>query len=1258
MKTLNIAGTMKSVSFYEDDTIQTIRQYLALEMNSHPDRMFVQIKVSLPADHYVRNPKEWTALFLRLSIDGKTITTENMKTYLEQIRLNTGVTAKEITKEEWEEKDDYLAPIYNPGVDFEEYRVFGVPEAKSFILPLPPKDVAVPGASIPVPQTMSLFETLYKEPIEFQVTLFDDGMSDLVRRNYFPLLKPDTPNTIESMRSSIEAARNQYEKLLRLDTPTHETLHVLRAKWFVSFVDTSIPAPRSRFEQIFYGMTLSEKTQYVGYFTAKTETMRHKFYVEDPKTKKPLLDTAMLKAWYSTTQPQRRLPTLLFYRGTSRSHFDRIAITPKDITIDVHRDKKSTETLDEMKKSIFEWMKTFDAVTPFVSETDIQLENWTLGDLSILATYPTEIQEFDMHRFPCLTSLFSVQNDVFRLLRAERTSDDIDPLQLQALQILTQDDAERTPNYLAQQMNMTIEEATDLFRKISQLSEDINIEKTLRNYPVLKFSNKEVILKFVTNVERTLQYASILRFVLTSNAESVNEVCPRRLEKVAPKVVIPQQELNVEDAFAPDEELNALLGFSMGEEEPQPEEEPSEEQPEKKLKIQKKSQGTYNYFNARLQKYDPDTFDKTVHPSKCDKPKQVVALTAEERDKIGPEYNYDDAPDAEKLPLQDPDAVAICPPYWCMRDEIPLRESQLKLDDDGELHCPVCSGKVRSNDTQDTTEYSVIKRDASAKFPDFMKVTSTINKRRIPCCYQKPRASTDIITTKEDVSYVLDATSANVPARRMVYLSEEVAARLRVKTSYETSVKKGRLLAGEADVFRVGLGRPIESLPVLLDDKTKILPPSEAREKVVSCSFFRTWKKGTTIDEKIASIQSAFESNSLNFLEELEYATSFLRCEVVLMKLDTMSIQCGFWSETLGANSRTILVMDNTILCHVSRSKSKANSKPKFNCDLRNAPFTRETLPLVRELHQQACSANVPSLNNAIEELRNAGVTDYQVILDPYERIQAVFVPEKIILPVRPISTKPDMGVTVRRDYSAIRDDELPDGVYLRNFLKNTNHPGFKKADDLQDINGLITEFLLSSGYRIPIRPEEPDEGETYAAEVIQTIRNSSEEELVNGEPNQADTSLAQEISYSQEIYEFLLYSLSKDLESDDFGDLRTMIETKNTNMYKAIKKWFQEHSYKDTTKSPVDFISKVRTPCGQMATDACKKSTLCGINKGVCKIRVKPVVDEDAILKRITKTLRDNDKQRALVLDGTVSPFFSTILFLELPHEWITTSV
>jgi hypothetical protein len=36
--------------------------------------------------------------------------------------------------------------------------------------------------------------------------------------------------------------------------------------------------------------------------------------------------------------------------------------------------------------------------------------------------------------------------------------------------------------------------------------------------------------------------------------------------------------------------------------------------------------------------------------------------------------------------------------------------------------------------------------------------------------------------------------------------------------------------------------------------------------------------------------------------------------------------------------------------------------------------------------------------------------------------------------------------------------------------------------------------------------------------------------------------------------------------------------------------------------------------------------------------------------------TLTENSKIRAIVLDGRTTPFFSTILYLELPHELIVT--
>jgi hypothetical protein len=91
--------------------------------------------------------------------------------------------------------------------------------------------------------------------------------------------------------------------------------------------------------------------------------------------------------------------------------------------------------------------------------------------------------------------------------------------------------------------------------------------------------------------------------------------------------------------------------------------------------------------------------------------------------------------------------------------------------------------------------------------------------------------------------------------------------------------------------------------------------------------------------------------------------------------------------------------------------------------------------------------------------------------------------------------------------------------------------------------------------------------------------------------------------------------------------------------------------------------VNKVRTPCGQYNDkDKCNASSLCGWKvekkKGVCKIRVKPIVDKGEVLRRIAKTLRDNDKQRALVLDERLSPFFSTILYLEMPYELITTTI
>jgi len=1273
MKTIPVSGTIQPVRFYEDDTIDTVRQVVALHVNSHPDRLFIEVKATFPKEYYATNPIHWTNLFLRLSLDGKRIPQDRMKVYLDEIRVGTGVSPRDITREEWEDHPEDLMPLYDPSTDFEEWRILGVDEVHSFVMPLPPRDiVGLPAAYRPIPQTQSLYETLHPyEVSEIRATPIPSGASQNVLINYYPRLKSDTPTTIENLRVSIQSAQAQLQKLLDLDTPKHETVSIVRAKWYIPLVSTEIVAPRTRFEQIFYGLTVSPETPYIGYFTAKTETMRHKFFCPDPKQKKPLLDTSMWKGWFNNTQPQRRIPTLLLYRGSSRASFDRIAITDRDITVDVRRDKDSKETLEELKLKALEWIKTLDAVVPFFVQTDIEDSRWELSDLSVVASYAKEIREFDMLRFPCLQSLFGFQNDTFRLLRAEHTTDDITPRELQAIQTLNQEDAVQTPEYLADQMNISLEEAAELLASVSERAEEINLEKSLRAYPTIKFSNKEVIIKFVSNLDRTLHYANILRHVLTSESEAVDSVCPRRMEKVVPKVAVPQQEIQMEGEIAADDDFNALMGFGAEEEAPVAVED-VEEMPtgkSKKVKIQSRAQGTYNVFNNRLQKFDPATFDKSIYPSKCDKPKQAIVMTAEDKARVGPEYDYEGVADNEKLELKDPDGTVICPPYWCIRDEVPLREDQLVAKEDGELHCPLCDGKVRTTDDLDTLEYTVVKRDTAAKYPDYIKSLSTINKRKIPCCFQTPRSTTEILAPKEEATYVLDSSSTNVPGLRFAYLSDELAERLGVKTNYAKTVKKGRIASGESDIFRVGVGRPSKTLPVLLNDKTPILRPREARENLLQCSFFRTWKDrkegDTQLDRIVNSIDAAYQKGELGMLEELEYVTTFLKAEVIRVDMEAGQVVCGFWSESGGATSRTIALLGNTILAQVSRVKDKKAYKSEFTTDLRK-PVFKETLPILRDRHARACAVNVPVLADAIAELQMKNEPRYEVILDPFNRIQAVFVPKKILLPIQPTNQKADTGVPVREGYADIQPDELPTGDDVRAFLAETKHAKFKVQAELQDVEGKVVEIELTSGFRVPIVPEQP-KTTGVPKEVLQTVSKFDEDMLVDGEANKEDIKLAQETSYASEIYEFLMFSLSKHIQTGADGSvldptyevLRNSIANRGAALYNELKKWFKNEAYEDSTKSPVEFVNKVRTPCGQFTDkDKCNKSSLCGWHKNTCKIRVKPIVEKEAVLKRMVKTLRDNDKQRALVLDARLSPFFSTVLYLEMPHELITTSV
>jgi hypothetical protein len=1276
-KSIPIAGTGSSVSFFEDDTLETVRQHIAAAVNSHPDRLFMEVNVQVQEDYY-EDPRTWDALFLRMSIDGLRLDAGLFKYYTEQIRPGISVKYSSWSREDWNSKPDALSELFAPGAGFSEWRVFGVPASNSIVLPLPFKEFATfISTRIPIGNLQLLYESLYTDVGQFRATEVKADSSAAVKRVYFPLLREDTPNRLSD--SSIRLLRtnaDQLTQLLKLSVPEPTRQVILRAKWYVPLVETSFTAPRSRFEQMFYGLTVSNSIPYVGYFTSKQEKTRHKFFVRDPSTKVPSLDLAMWKAWTSSTLPQRRLPTLLLYRGTSRTSFDRIAITPRDIQFTVVRGKESKSSLEDIRLSLYDWFQTFDAITPFIEGADVAISRWELQDMTLFAQYSKEVTEFDMRRFQCLQTLFSYQDDTFRLLRADRLAENFTPVQIQAFQALQEAEIP-SPNTLID-IGLTPEDAETLFRSFLNLGDDLDLDRVLRGFPTIRFSNKEVILSAVTSVERTLQYASLLRHILTTNDTDVDAVCPRRVEVVAASTAEPLQVPVHPGEFEVDDDFLAELGLG-GEPEPAPEPvvETVTEPPttKKRVRVNESSKSTYNYFNKRLQEFDPETFDSSVYPSRCDKNKQVVVLTPEDEERIPAQYNPRNYPATEKqariqeanstiegiedynvhiIPLTHREGIATCPQYWCIKDELPLREDQLV-----EGACPVCKGKVRSGKDENVSEFTVIKRDQTSVFPNYI---GTLKDKQIPCCYKVEQPFKKLPGSKYDKtddSYVLSSVKA--PAKRLAYIPETLAPSLYIPIHYSQSIKKNRLDSGKSDFFCVGLGRPSLTLPYFLKYSDPIPEPNDAPERVMRCSFARSWTEmgeGTTQIERIVSgIQTAYKEGRLSILDELEYVTSVIRCNVIRVNTTTATVKCGFWTETLSPAERTIVMMDDNILAHVSRSieKLKGFAKYTYTVNLRDPLFPKKMLSTLTTLHQRACSSQRPRLSDALQQLQSKRL-NFQVILDPFERVQAVFVPKVVILPIQPSTYEPLSDVHALAGYNEVKPEDLPTRQALRTFLDQTTHPGFKWVEDLQDVNGRYVESLLASEFRAPFQPEESSPA--TAKEVLSTLSRHPESELTEGLEHPEDVLTSQSISYAAEVFDFLMVCLSKDIQTTEYTALRESIATREKTLYKKLDQWLKKESHWDAAQGPRSFINKVRTPCGQFKQkDACSSSSLCGWKAGNCKIKVDSSVDRTQILRRLTTTLIENEKQRALVLDDRVSPFFSTVLYMEMPHELITTN-
>ena len=406
----------------------------------------------------------------------------------------------------------------------------------------------------------------------------------------------------------------------------------------------------------------------------------------------------------------------------------------------------------------------------------------------------------------------------------------------------------------------------------------------------------------------------------------------------------------------------------------------------------------------------------------------------------------------------------------------------------------------------------------------------------------------------------------------------------------------------------------------------------------------------------ISGIDEAFHKKELSPIEELEYSALALNCDVFRIYLDSAELGCMFYAPMVRPRSRGIVVLQHDDEIDILAYTERKSRGFEFRTNIFESPFKRETYVLLEKTRNQACKSKIPSYSEALTVipyiLASVEADEYEIILDPFGRGQAFYIPSKAILPFQS-TPLPNVLQTKLSGYKDIPVEKLPQRDEMIKILSEVEKivPNYKFKEDLLNSKGERVELLLASGLRIPVQPTKGRMREPL--EVMETIREISESKLVFGEESQELKDAAREISYSAEIYEFLLFQLTKDIESDykQLADVLRVVNPKVVDVQPLLREWFEETTMFVNIKEPKQFLSKIRKPCDESCD-----GELCGWDGKVCKVKINASLQKERLFHRLLTTLTENSKIRAMILDGRTTPFFSTILYLELPHEVIMT--
>jgi hypothetical protein len=260
--------------------------------------------------------------------------------------------------------------------------------------------------------------------------------------------------------------------------------------------------------------------------------------------------------------------------------------------------------------------------------------------------------------------------------------------------------------------------------------------------------------------------------------------------------------------------------------------------------------------------------------------------------------------------------------------------------------------------------------------------------------------------------------------------------------------------------------------------------------------------KDTTVRENLArtisGIDDAFSRKELTPIQELEYSSLALNCDIFRINLKTHSVGCLLYSSLVKPRSRGIIVLQRDEELDILTNAKRAKNSFVYSSNIFESPFEKYAGRIVSIERDKACSTEVPNYTEAQKVREKLFTEPYSVILDPLGRGQALYIPNKLVLPFQS-AVLPDTEDPKIWGFSNLH---LPTYDTMKDVLTKAQATtkGYEFQEGVYDSQGMRVEIMTSSGLRIPVKPEKVDTG--LPKDIIPTVSEIGESELMYGQPN------------------------------------------------------------------------------------------------------------------------------------------------------------